>query len=133
MSELINANVKTGFVRFTFTDEDGDMFASFKINPTDPRLEKRCRSISEYFGNLAKTAENKPGAEFEEIVEDKFCEFLGYDCRTSLFGQVAATDIMADGRMFASHILDTMMQKIGPEIQKRRRANIDRYAGKYEK
>lgn len=133
MAKTININ--TGFMKFTFTDEDGDVFASFKLNPTDARLVNRCKNISEFFADLSrnpiqvKTVEDM--THYENVVEDKFCEFLGYDCRQSLFGRVAATDRLPDGRIFASHVLDTIIREIGPEIQKRRQANIARHTAKY--
>lgn len=127
-------NTKVGYATFAFKDEEGAVFASFKINPTDPRLMERCKNIAKFFSDCAagKVEGANDAAAFEKMVEDKFCTFLGYDCRESLFGRVAATDVMADGRTFANHILDTMIQKIGPEIAARRRANIARYTAKYK-
>lgn len=124
---------KVGYSTFVFKDEDGDEFAKFKINPTDPRLMERCKNIAQFFSDVAegKIKDINDAAGLEQAIEDKFCAFLGYDCRNSLFGRVAATDVMADGRTFANHVLDTMIQKIGQEIAKRRRENINRYAGKY--
>lgn len=129
--EVIKTNV--GYSTFVFRDEDGDEFARFKINPTDPRLQTRCKNIAQFFSDVAsgKIRDINDSAALETAIEDKFCTFLGYDCRESLFGRVAATDVMADGRTFANHVLDAMIQKIGPEIAKRRRANINRYVGKY--
>lgn len=129
--EVIKTNV--GYSTFVFRDEDGDEFARFKINPTDPRLQARCKNIAQFFADVAsgKIKGVNDADALEKAIEDKFCTFLGYDCRESLFGRVAATDVMADGRTFANHVLDTMIQKIGPEIAKRRRANVARYTGKY--
>lgn len=130
--ETVKINV--GYSTFVFKDEDGDEFAKFKINPTDPRLMDRCKNISKFFSDcVSGRIENvNDSSTFEKMVEDKFCEFLGYNCRFELFGRVAATDVMADGRTFANHVLETMIAKIGPEIAKRRRANIERYTGKYK-
>jgi hypothetical protein len=58
---------------------------------------------------------------------------LGYDCKKSLFGRIAATDIMADGRCFASHVLDVLAEHIGPEIRKRRAQLLARHTAKYQK
>ena len=129
--KTVKTNV--GYTEFAFRDENGEIFASFKINPTDPRLVSRCKNIAKFFENIATgTSKTVMDAEAKEkAVEDSFCDFLGYDCRNSLFGRIAATDIMADGRMFSNHVLDALIQHIGPEIAKRRRANIARYTGKY--
>ena len=126
-------NTAVGYTEFAFKDENGEAFASFKIIPTDPRLMSRCKNISQFFSDIATgNSSNVFDAESrEKEIEDSFCTLLGYDCRESLFGRIAATDIMADGRTFSHHVLDALIQHIGPEIQKRRRANIARYTGKY--
>lgn len=126
-----NTVIDTGSMTFTFTDNDGDMFAWFKLNPTDPRMLKKCKTMAEFFLTAGKNA--RTPVEFEDIVEKKFCEFLGYDCRQSLFGRIAATDIMKDGRCFASHVLDVMIAHVGPEIKKRREKNLAKYTAKYAK
>lgn len=125
--------INVGFTTFAFRDENGDTFASLKINPTDPRLHARCKEIAQYFADIAagKNKDVTSKAAQEKALQDKFCAFLGYDCRESLFGWVAATSEMADGRMFATHVLDTLAQHIGAEISKRRQANIQRYTKKY--
>lgn len=126
-----NTVIDTGSMTFTFTDNDGDMFAWFKLNPTDPRILKKCKTMAEFSLTAGKKA--RTPAELEDIVEKKFCEFLGYDCRQSLFGRIAATDIMKDGRYFASHVLDVMIAHVGPEIKKRREKNLAKYTAKYTK
>lgn len=135
MANKINSNINTGFMKFTFSDEDGDVFASFKLNPTDPRLMERCKNISKYFADVANSGVKVESIDdmisFELQVESKFCEFLGYDCRQSLFGQVAATDTMADGNIFAQHILDTIIASVASEIKKRRQENIAKHTAKY--
>lgn len=133
MTNTVNSVLNAGFLKFTFTDNDGDVFASFKIKPTDPRLMGRCKSISQFFDDLAADSEEKrTPAQWEEIVEDKFCEFLGYDCRKSLFSQVAATDVI-DGKMFANHILDAVVREVGPYLRRQRAQKIARHTGKYKK
>lgn len=124
---------KVGYVTFAFRDEDGDEFARFKINHTDPRLMSRCKNIADFFADVSKgnVKDVTNAEELEAAIQDKFCSFLGYDCRESLFGRVAAMDVMADGRTFAHHVLDVLVQKVGAEIAKRRRENIQKYTGKY--
>lgn len=126
-----NINLSTGSVTFNFTDTDGEVFASFKLNPTDPRLLKKCKNLADFFFSMA---ENRPSdVDYEELVEEKFSEFLGYDCKQQLFGRVAATAILKDGRIFAAHVLDALIANVGSEIKKRRAANVARYVSKYEK
>lgn len=123
--------IDTGSVKFTFEDKDGEVFAYFKLNPTDPRLLKKCKSMMEFFMTAGEKVTSP--SQWEETVEKKFSEFLGYDCSKSLFGRIAATDFMKDGRIFASHVLDAMITHIGPEIQKRRQERIEKYTAKYSK
>ena len=126
-----NTTVGTGTMTFTFTDNDGDMFAYFKLNPTDPRLLKKCKAMMDFFLIAGKNISSP--SQWEDVVVKKFSEFLGYDCSKSLFGRIAATDVMNDGRIFASHVLDAMITHVGPEIQKRKRERIERYTAKYTK
>lgn len=125
-----NTVINTGSVKFTFTDGDGDTFAWLKLNPTDPRLLKKCKTMMDFFMSAGKDVTSP--SQWEETVEKQFCEFLGYDCRHSLFGRIAATDIMSDGRIFASHVLDVLIENVGPEIQKRREAQKAKYTAKYK-
>lgn len=126
-----NTVIDTGSMTFTFTDKDGEQFAWFKLNPTDPRLPKKCKDMMDFFMVAGKNVSSP--SQWEEMVVKKFAEFLGYDCSKSLFGRIAATDIMNDGRIFASHVLDTMILHVGPEIQKRRAERMEKYTAKYAK
>ena len=126
-----NYTVDTESMVFTFTDTSGEQFAHFKLNPTDPRIMSKCKDMATIFADVPKTI--KTHLQWEEFVEDKFCEFLGYDCKQSLFGRIAATDIMKDGRPFASHVLDVMIAHVGPEIKRRHAENLARHLGKYSK
>lgn len=124
-----NYTVDTESMVFTFTDAAGEQFAHFKLNPTDPRIMHKCKDMATVFANAPETI--KTHLQWEEFVEDKFCEFLGYDCKKSLFGRIAATDIMKDGRPFASHVIDVMIAHVGPEIKRRHAENLARHLGKY--
>lgn len=123
-----------GYMRFTFSDEDGDVFSTFKLNPTDPHLITRCKNLSDAFSAISGIPRSADDlVKRDETVENLFCEFLGYDCRKSLFGRVSATAEMADGRIFAFHVLDTVINHVGPEIQKRRRERIEKHTAQYTK
>lgn len=126
-----NTVIDTGCMTFTFSDKDGEQFAWFKLNPTDPRIIKKCKNMADIFSTAGKNVSSHD--EWEDFVEQRFCVFLGYDCRQSLFGRIAATDIMNDGRCFAAHVLDVMIEHVGPEIKKRRAQNLARYTAKYSK
>lgn len=114
---------------FTFTDNDGEIFARLQIDPTDPRLLKRASKIGEDFYQLSKsdtTMEQK-----EERIEQAFCDFLGYDCKSELFGSVAALSEIQDGTCFVVHVMEALLNYLGPEIKRRREDRIRKYTAKY--
>lgn len=125
----MNTQIDTGSILFTFTDAFGDEIGRLKLNPTDPRMSKKCKRMAEMCESASK--ETKTAIEWEEFTEQQFCEFLGYDCKGELFGRIAATAIMADDRIFALHILDVVMAHVAPEIKKRRANNLAKYLAKY--
>lgn len=134
-----NVNMGAAFMRFTFSDDQGEIFAELRMNPADIKLAQRCLDASEYFENLREAIPEN--ASFADVVklndelESKLCEILGYDARKSLFGQVSATAIMGDGRMFATHVMEAVADAIAPEIEKRRRSMaeaVSRHTAKYE-
>lgn len=134
----LNSNINTGLIKATFTDEDGDLFASCKINPTDVKLMKRAEEVSEFFNNTANPTVTDPEKfmEFNDMIEEKICYLLGYDARTELFGLIPATSVNQDGEMWAMIVLDKIMEYIKPEIEKRKQnmvSAIDKYTGKYQK
>lgn len=131
MEKVFDSNMQVGFVKFVFRDEDDEIFASFKIKPTDPRLQERCKNISAFFAELA-TQQPKTAIEWEDVVESKFCELLGYDCRQSLFGRVAATEVI-NGQIFAQHILRAIVREVGPYVRRSREARISKHTEKYTK
>ena len=47
-----NKTFNRGTIKFTFTDEDGEVFSSFRMNPTDIGLLKRAEEISKHFEDM---------------------------------------------------------------------------------
>lgn len=133
-----NTKANIGIIKHTFTDEDGDEFASCRINPTDVKLLKRAEEVSEFFQN-AKVPDNvtpEELIEYNDMLEEKICHLLGYDARQELFGLLPATSINQDGEMWAVIVMDAINEHIAPEIEKRKSnmaAAIDKYTGKYTK
>lgn len=133
-----NKKFNTGVIKFTFSDEDGEVFSSFKMNPTDVNLIKRAEEVSEYFGNM-KIGENVSPDELVKIneeIETKINYLLGYDAREEIFGEITATTVSTDGEIFAVVIFDFINEKIKPEIEKRNKKmkeSMDKYTRKYEK
>lgn len=136
----INTGIGSSLLKFTFSDDDGEILASFRMNPADVKLSQRCKEVSEYFEKLGE--ETPEAATLEDAVklndqlEEKFCYLLGYNARESLFGLISATSVMADGNMFAVHVMDKIVEAVGPEIRKRKQSMakaVAKHTAKYKK
>lgn len=133
-----NTKANVGIIKLTFTDEDGDVFASCHINPTDIRLLKRAEEVSDFFKNakLPEEATADEMFEYNDKMEERICHLLGYDARETLFGLLPATSINENGEMWAMIVMDAINVHIAPEIEKRKlnfANSVDKYAGKYMK
>lgn len=129
----------TGLIKFTFTDENGDVFSSFRMNPTDVNLLARAEEVSAYFeGRKNDMPENASGAElkaFNDEIEEKINYLLGYEASKDIFGVLTATTINPDGEIFAWVVMDFIVEKLKPEIEKRAQkmqTNVYKYTAKYQ-
>lgn len=127
-----------GLKKFTFKDEDGDVFASFRINPASPGLAKRAEEVANYFEQREKTVSEISSVDewkkFSDEIEKKIVDLLGYDAHDDLFGVVEAATVLPDGSVFAMAVLDVIADTIEPEITRRAeqvQAKADYYAAKY--
>ena len=122
----INTGIGSAFMKFTFTDDDGEIVASFRVNPADIKLARRCQEVSEYLAGLrdktSETATLDDAVKFNDELEEKICYLLGYDAKQSLFGMISATSIMGDGNMFVIHVVNKITEVVGPEIRKRKQS-----------
>jgi hypothetical protein len=135
----LNTSVASSLLKYTFTDSDGEVLASFRMNPADVKLAHRAEEVAEYFKTLSI---NAPEGEVKDTVyklneeiEDKICYLLGYDVRDCLFGVISATAVMADGNMFVETVMDKIASTIAPEIQKRQKAMdkaVNKHTAKYK-
>lgn len=137
---IINTNIASSFLKFTFTDEDGDVVSSFRLNPADVKLSKRCHELSAFFAQLEKEMPDETTLNdviaFNDKIEEKFCYLLGYDVKDALFGQIPATTIMGDGNMFALHVMEKIIEATEPELAKRKNSMASaakKHTGKYKK
>lgn len=135
----LNTIVASSLMKYTFNDEDGEVLASFRMNPADVKLARRAEEVSEYFKNLSKNAPEEASLEtvckLNDEVESKICYLLGYDVRECLFGVISATSVMADGNMFVHLVMDKIASTIAPEIQKRQKAMekaVNKHTAKYK-
>lgn len=139
MAQTVNTNLGSSILKFTFTDDDGEVVASFRMNPADVRLAGRVQESANFFRKAAQSAPEQATAadilKYNNDVEEEICRVLGYDARESLFGFMSATTILADGEMFAQKILKRIEEAVLPEIQKRKAAlaaAVKKHTAKYE-
>ena len=132
---IINTGIGSAFLKFTFSDDDGDIVSSFRMNPADIKAAIRSEEVSKYMeerksaliGNM--TAADM--AKFNDELEEKICYVLGYDARSELFkAPLTATTILPNGDLFAVAVMDKIVEAVKPEIEKRR-ANMEMAAAKY--
>lgn len=136
----INSNLGPSVLKFTFTDGDGEVVASFRMNPADIKLAQRFREMQGYFDEMEKkTPENASLDDvirFNDELEENICKLLGYDARQALFGFISATSIMEDGNMFIVHVMNVIQEHVFPEIRKRQQSMADavaKHTAKYTK
>ena len=132
---IINTGIGNAFLKFRFTDEDGDIVSSFRMNPADIKVAIRSEEVSKYLeerksalsGNMSAT----DMAKFNDELEEKICYVLGYDARIELFkAPLTATTILPNGDLFAVAVMDKIVEALKPEIEKRR-SNMEKAAAKY--
>ena len=135
----ITNNIGNSVMTFKFTDDDGEVFASFRLNPADVKLAKRFQEVGEYFNDIGNKLPDNASIDdvfkLNEELESQICRLLGYDAKQSLFGMISATSIMDDGNMFVLHIMDVITEKVAPELQKRKQsmANaVAKHTAKYQ-
>lgn len=134
MAKSINTQINSGILKFTFTDSNGEVFASFRMNPTDIRIAKRCEGVGNRIDKMAEEADKSGPADYEEAMEQVFCDVLGYDVRNDLFGIMSATTLLPDGDIFASKIITTIAAAVQPEIERRAKkmqGAMSKYTDKY--
>lgn len=141
MSKTINTKIDDGILTFTFTNNQNEIFASFRLNPTDVNIAARAEEVSVFFEKMEETVKNvtsaKEAAKLNELIQDKINYLLGYEASKDLFREpITATTVFGNGQMFANIVLDKVADAIAPEIEKRRekmQVEVDKYTEKYTK
>lgn len=141
MSKTINTKIDDGILMFTFTNNQNEIFASFRLNPTDVNIAARAEEVSAFFEKTEETVKNvtsaKEAAKLNELIQDKINYLLGYEASKDLFREpITATTVFGNGQMFANIVLDKIADAIAPEIEKRKKkmqAEVDKYTEKYTK
>lgn len=120
----ISTNLGSDFLKFTFTDSDGDVFASFRLNPADVKLYERLNGIDSKLQEIEKKFSDQEedgltASMFNAAIEELFCYVIGYDVRESLFGTLSALAVMGDGSYFFEKVLDVLQDAVEKEVKKR--------------
>lgn len=141
MAKTINTNIDDGILNFTFTNNEDEVFSSFKLNPTDINVAARAEEVIEYFkqfeDSIQKATSGKEMAELNKQIEDKINYLLGYEASKDLFQEpITATTVFGNGQVFAYIVLDKIAEAITPVIEKRKKkmqAAANKYTEKYIK
>lgn len=135
MGNVVNTNISSGKLKFTFTDDDGEVFSFFRLNPADVNLAGRCQEVAQEMEKTAVTLDSVADAvAFDKLMGDKICYILGYDAKEDVFGEITASTILPSGDLFALVILDAIAQAVQPEMEKRAKKMddaISKYTAKY--
>ena len=115
------------------------MFASFRMNPSDINIVRRCEEIGEFFTEAAERMDRVHTADdvisLNAEIEEKFDYLLGYEASKTLFKEITATTILPGGELFAALVMDKIQEAIRPELDARRKKALDamsKYTEKYE-
>ena len=141
MAKIINTKIDDGILVFTFTNNQNEVFSSFKLNPTDVNVVARAEETADAFeqikDSIQKVTSGKEMADLNKQIEDKINYLLGYEASKDLFKEpITATTVFGNGQVFAYIVLDKIVDAIGPEIEKRKKkmqAAVDKYTEKYTK
>ena len=138
MGKTFDTQIDDGRVTFTFTNTDGELIASFKMNPTDVNLIKRCEEVGNFFTEASeRMAQVHTGADviaLNQEIEEKFDYMLGYEAHRTLFNNLTATTILLGGEIFAIVVLDRIREGLEPEIEPRKdkmQTAMEQYTGTY--
>lgn len=140
MGNVVNKKFDPGVITFTFSDNDGVVFSKFRMNPTDIKLMSRAMEVADYFEKIKNEVNDMPSdtelAKYNDEIERKINYLLGYEASDEVFGNVSAITVSPDGEIFAMVLLDTILEKIVPEIEKRGKnmqTSMGKYTDKYTK
>ncbi len=129
---MSNTKICLGTMKFTFTDENGVEFASFRMNPADPSVAKRCQEVAQHFSQRKDERLSDVDAilAYDQELTEKISYLLGYDVKQDLFREASATTVLPSGELFAVAVLDRIADEVKPEIEKRKR-NMETASAKY--
>lgn len=138
MAWKIKTDSMTGMMKFRLEDDDGDVVASFRLNPADVRmlkgLEAACAEAQKMAENAPTVATAADVQAYNDKLESLICTALGVK-HEAVFGEIAGTTILPDGDLFATNVLSTVADVMAPEIAKRKgkmQQAAEKYTAKYQ-
>lgn len=118
--------IKSGLIKRELIDEDGDVVASYKLDPTDVKLAMRLEECSEFFEkfgkNLPKNSGLKELFEFNRQIEEKIDYILGKDASKSIFSEYSAVSFDDNGTMFIEKVYECLKKDLEGVLNSRAKA-----------
>lgn len=141
MGKVYDTKIDDGIATFTFTNNSGEVFSEFKVNPADVGIAARVEETMEFWDTLEDkfNASNSPSdiKKLNDQIEDQFRYILGAKACEKLFSNlITATTILPSGDLFAFVVLDKLIAYITPELKKRNEKSqkaVEKYTAKYKK
>ena len=121
-NKTFNTKIDDGLMHFTFTNNEGEVFAECHINPTDVGLVSRSQEIVNYFDELSQEDFSTVEAltKLDEIIGKKFDYLLGYEASKTVFPPpYTPTTLLPDGSMLANVVLGAIAEAVQEEVRSR--------------
>lgn len=136
-----NIVIDDGLKRFTFSNNNDEVFAEFYFNPSDTSIIDRYDDVVDAFNKIELKGENDKEIEeyiktLSETFKEQFDYLLNRDNREGLFKVYSPVTVFASGDFFAEIILRQVKKIIEQELNVRlqkKAKKIEKYTGKYGK
>ena len=131
-------SIDPGLLKFEICDDEGTVYSTFKINPSDMQLGRRLKELEEFFSSTDmsfKTDDPEEIAKVEDVVTEQINKLLGYDCKNDAFGVIGACTVLPDGSFFFERIVEAITDEVPKAMEERARRSeehVERYTKVYE-
>lgn len=138
MGKTLSRKIDDGTMTFTFVNNEGEVFSSFRINPADITLMQRCEEVGEKLQaiEISEASTAKDLKELNDQITEQINYLLGYEASETLFvPPMTAVTVLPDGRLFALVVMEQITELVGPELKKRQKKMaeaVEKYTAKYE-
>lgn len=131
--------IDSGLLPFEFHDRSGRLLAKFEMNPADINVAARCEEVMQFFSERAHTVKNTVSdiQQYDRELTEKLNYVLGYQPDHLIFlPPMSATTILPSGDIFATVVLERIVEAVEPEVTKRAakmKAAAEKHTAKYQK